>query len=245
MDIYTSQPIEDVKPGDFKSLIEKPISVHKHAINHLSSGQRKVFKEKDLLDMLERENLGKYFYKRMVDTLRFIGVPMGIERLSSILHKAILLLSPSWTPLKYQNTKSKMKKNRHLDGSEQGEFLYDYKYDILTFKIKNRDYKQSFEFQNFSIDMDVENFITGIRIFDASKVSGIDKYVLNNIVQGEFHASMKNNIITVRIKFVGEKRNKMIPIFAKQKDFTQQFTSQINSKNRFDDSEVSVPSFES
>ena len=41
---------------------------------------------------------------------------------------------------------------KHLTG--KGEFLYDYKYDILTFKMRNRNYKHSFEFQNFVADVD-------------------------------------------------------------------------------------------
>ena len=61
-------------------------------------------------------------------------------------------------------------KERHLNAIGKGQLLYDSKHDILTFKIKDRDYKMSVEFQNFTIDIDTENFVTGIRIFDASKV---------------------------------------------------------------------------
>jgi len=134
-----------------------------------------------------------------------------------------------------------MEKPRHLDGTGKGEFLYDYKYDILTFKIKEREYKMSFEFQNFVIDIDQENFVTGIRIFDASKVSGLEKHVFRNLFNGEFEASIKDNVISVRIKFVGKMRNKMLPIFTKEKDFIQQFTSPIQGKQKFVDSEVVVP----
>ena len=59
-----------------------------------------------------------------------------------------------------------MNKERHLNAPGKGEFLYDYKHDILTFKIRDRDYKMSVELQNFAIDIDTENFVTGIRIFD-------------------------------------------------------------------------------
>ncbi|MBW2969424.1 DUF2283 domain-containing protein, partial [Candidatus Woesearchaeota archaeon] len=68
--------------------------------------------------------------------------------------------------------------------------MYDYKYDILTFKMKNRNYKKSIEFQNFVIDIDNKNFVTGIRIFDASKVFNTDKYVLKNIIKGDFKANI-------------------------------------------------------
>ena len=36
-----------------------------------------------------------------------------------------------------------MTAQKHLKG--KGEFSYDYKYDILTFKMTNRNYKHSFE----------------------------------------------------------------------------------------------------
>jgi uncharacterized protein YuzE len=124
---------------------------------------------------------------------------------------------------------------------EKGEFIYDYKYDILTFKVRDRAYKTSFEFENFVIDIDKHNYVTGIRIFDVSTVSGIDKYVFKNLLHGEFKASIKDNIVTVRIKFVGKMRNKLIPIFTHEKDFVQQFSSPIPGKKRFVDSVVEVP----
>ena len=57
--------------------------------------------------------------------------------------------------------------NRHLTG--EGEMDYDYINDILFFKVKNREYDRSLEFENLVIDIDSENFIIGIQIFDASK----------------------------------------------------------------------------
>lgn len=116
-------------------------------------------------------------------------------------------------------------KNKKLIG--KGEFIYDYKYDILTFKIKDRNYKKSIEIQNFAVDIDDQDFVTGIRVFDASKVFGIDKYVLRNIVHGEFKASVEKNIMTVTIRFVGVQRNKMI--FTKKENFVHQITAPIKN----------------
>lgn len=128
-------------------------------------------------------------------------------------------------------------KNRHLDG--KGEFLYDYKYDVLTFKVKDRDYKKSIEMQNFVIDIDTKDFVTGVRIMDISKVSGMEKVLFKNLVHGDFNASIKDNIITVRLNFVGKMRNKLFPIFQQKKNFTQQLTAQ--SSKPLKDSEVKVP----
>ena len=134
-----------------------------------------------------------------------------------------------------------MNKEKHLDASGKGQFLYDYKHDILTFKIKDRDYKLSVEFQNFAIDIDTENFVTGIRIFDATQVSGLNKIVFKNLVRGEFKASIKDKIISVRLSFVGKLRNKIIPIFSKEHNFTQQVSAPLTTKYFIEDSEVIVP----
>ncbi len=132
-----------------------------------------------------------------------------------------------------------MEKTRHLKAPGKGEFLYDYKHDILTFKIKDRDYKMSVEFQNFIIDIDTEDFVTGIRILDASKVSGLNKIVFQNMMSGKFEASIQDNIISVRINFVGVFRNKLKSLFPEKENFTQQFS--VPSNENFADSIVTVP----
>ncbi|MBD3361264.1 DUF2283 domain-containing protein [Candidatus Woesearchaeota archaeon] len=104
----------------------------------------------------------------------------------------------------------------------KGEFVYDYKHDILTFKMQNRNYKKSIEFQNFVIDIDEKNYITGIRILDASKVFKIDKYILKNIIKGQFKAEVKNKIITITLNFVSKKRNKLVNLFDTKQNYVQQ-----------------------
>ena len=129
-------------------------------------------------------------------------------------------------------------KEKQLNG--KGEFLYDFKHDILTFKIKDRDYKQSIELQNFCLDIDTENFVTGVRIFDVSKVSGLKKLIFRNLTHGEFKSSVKNNIISVRLNFIGKIRNRLIPIFSKEENFTQQIVTPIESKRKIEDSTAMV-----
>ena len=58
-------------------------------------------------------------------------------------------------------------KPRHLEA--EGEMDYDYANDVLFFKIKDREYDFSIEFQNMVIDVDEEKFIVGIQIFEAYK----------------------------------------------------------------------------
>ena len=133
--------------------------------------------------------------------------------------------------MKFQDTKFKMAE-RHLDGTGKGEFLYDFNNDILMFKVKDRDYKNSAEFQNFVADIDTEGFVTGIRIFDASKVFGVDKYTLKHIVKWGFKTSVESGMITVRLSFVGQVRNKEVPV----ENFTQQLTTSLNGYNLTDSS---------
>ena len=45
----------------------------------------------------------------------------------------------------------------------KGEFDYDYKHDILFFKIKEREYGKSIETNNLIIDIDKEEYLVGIQ----------------------------------------------------------------------------------
>lgn len=121
---------------------------------------------------------------------------------------------------------------RHLDGTGKGEFLYDFNNDLLMFKVKGRDYKISAEFQNFVADIDKEGFVTGVRIFDASKVFGLDKYTLKNIVKFGFKAIVESGMITIRLNFVSKLRNGKVPV----ENFTQQLSDSLNGYNLTDSS---------
>ena len=93
--------------------------------------------------------------------------------------------------------------------NEKGKVSYDYDNDILYFKIIDREYDFSIELHNLVIDVDEEKFITGIRVFDASKVFGIPKISLRDIPEFNFKARIDQNIITVEFKFVARRRNSL------------------------------------
>lgn len=97
---------------------------------------------------------------------------------------------------------------RHLDGTGNGETKYDYSNDILLLKIKERDYKKSIELDNLVVDFDSEDFIYGLRIFDASKVLELPKESLRNIQKFDFKAMVEDNIIYIKLSFVATLRNK-------------------------------------
>ena len=102
----------------------------------------------------------------------------------------------------------------------KGEVDYDYKHDILFFKVKNREYIKSIELlDNLVIDVDKEGFLTGVQIFDAAEYLNIDKKSLLNIPNWQFNISVHENIIEIRLVFQIKVRNKIVeknPIISQQ-----------------------------
>ena len=118
-------------------------------------------------------------------------------------------------------------KNRFLDAKGQGQYDYDYTNDILLFKVKKRDYLKSIDFGNFIVDFDKEMYITGMRIFDASKIFRLSKYTLSKLNGFEFNAKFEDNEITVQLRFEVVQRNK--PVIKQGQDFSREvLNSNIN-----------------
>ena len=109
------------------------------------------------------------------------------------------------------NTKNMNMKNKEEKVLEaKGEMDYDYVNDILLFKIKNREYDYSLEFQNMVIDIDSEQFIVGIQIFDASGFLNMSKEHLRKIVNWQFKAKLQGNEFRIDLHYQGVARNKTI-----------------------------------
>ena len=92
----------------------------------------------------------------------------------------------------------------------KGEMDYDFVNDVLFFKIEDREYDFSLEFQNMVIDVDEEEFNTGIQIFEASKFLEIDKSNLKQIPRWKFEAKITGNIVEIRLFYQIEIRNRII-----------------------------------
>ena len=92
----------------------------------------------------------------------------------------------------------------------EGEMDYDYVNDILIFKVKDREYDFSMEFQNIVVDVDNEQFIVGIQIFDASKFIKIGKEHLRKITNWQFKANLENNEFRIDLRYQVVVRNKTI-----------------------------------
>lgn len=97
-------------------------------------------------------------------------------------------------------------KERILEG--KGVMDYDYINDIFFFKIDNREYDWSLEFENMVIDIDDEDFIMGIQIFDASQFLGIPREHLK-INKWQFKARITPESIEIRLICEVNIRNKI------------------------------------
>lgn len=105
------------------------------------------------------------------------------------------------------------KKVKQLKG--KGEFDYDYLHDILFFKVRDRKYEKSIELDNLVVDIDNENFIVGVQIFDASKYFGIPKNYLRVAISWKLQAkveqiSKSESKIEIRLMFQVKMRNKIL-----------------------------------
>ena len=106
------------------------------------------------------------------------------------------------------DTKNMINKERTLEA--EGEMDYDYVNDILLFKVKDRDYNFSIEFQNMVIDVDNEQFIVGIQIFDASKFLKIGKEHLRKITNWQFKAKLQDNEFRIDLYYQVVVRNQVV-----------------------------------
>lgn len=93
-----------------------------------------------------------------------------------------------------------MKENQ-LSG--KGEILYDFKYDVLTFKMTGRHYRRSIKSHNFVADIDAQGYVTGVRIFDASLVFNVGKEALTEIVECRFSSHVEDDTVSITLDFEG------------------------------------------
>lgn len=109
---------------------------------------------------------------------------------------------------------------KHLDARGKGEYTYDYRNDILLFKIKDRYYSMSIEFENLIVDIDKEGYITGLRIFDAAQVFRLSKLALNNVKRFEFNTKVEDKVITIQLRFMSVLRN--MPVIKHGQDIVRE-----------------------
>jgi len=99
---------------------------------------------------------------------------------------------------------------KHLNAKGNGEVDYDYLHDIIFFKVKDRGYQKSIEFEDIILDIDKDGFVTGIQIFDASNLFKLSREELRSIKKWAFEIKVENNVINIQLIFSVINRNKII-----------------------------------
>lgn len=62
MGIYTIRPVRELDELELKELLRnKSITISTHAFDHLGTGQRKLFKETELINTIQRESPRRIF----------------------------------------------------------------------------------------------------------------------------------------------------------------------------------------
>ena len=65
MPVDTTRPIKEMSKAELKELLRgKSLIVSPHAVDHLSEGQRKIFKESELFNMIGRETPRKAYLQK-------------------------------------------------------------------------------------------------------------------------------------------------------------------------------------
>ena len=94
-----------------------------------------------------------------------------------------------------------MKQNQQ-DG--QGTCVYDASYDILTFRT-GLWYHHSLEIGHFVVDLDEQEGVSGLRVFDASQTLGIDASFLSRLSAHDLSVQLEDGMVDIRLSLVGKK----------------------------------------
>ena len=98
----------------------------------------------------------------------------------------------------------------------KGKYTYDNENDIVMFKIKNKEYSHSNEYEEIIVDLDKNRLVSGIRIFDASEILTIKKEYLEECKEIRFNIKIKNDIIELDVKIRTIDKNNQIVHYSKK-----------------------------
>ncbi len=92
----------------------------------------------------------------------------------------------------------------HYHHIGRGICVYDRLYDTLTFQAGLL-YHHSLEFENFVVDFDEKEQVSGLRVFDASQTLGINQDFLDHVSKHSFKVSFESGVVEMRVSLVGNK----------------------------------------
>ncbi len=90
---------------------------------------------------------------------------------------------------------------------EKAKILYNFEDDIFLARPLERDYDSSFQIGNFIFDLDKNNNVKGIELINASKVFGVPKAFLKNMVSGRLELVVSDKSILIKIQIKTKIRN--------------------------------------
>ena len=85
----------------------------------------------------------------------------------------------------------------------RGTCVYDSSYDTLTFRT-GLWYHHSVEIENFAIDFDEHESVSGLRVFDASQTLDVDRTFLSTLSGYDFNAQLEDGMVQIRLSLVGK-----------------------------------------
>ena len=93
------------------------------------------------------------------------------------------------------------------DKSEKAKGGYDFEEDIFSARPLKRRYDSSVQIGNFIFDIDKKGKINGFEILNASKLFGIPKLFLKNMISGKMDIEVNEKFIRVEINIKSLIRN--------------------------------------
>jgi len=89
----------------------------------------------------------------------------------------------------------------------KGKVVYNFEEDIFLARPLERKYDSSFQVENFIFDLDKKNNICGIEIINASKLFGVPKSFLKDIISGKIELLFLDKYIQINIQIKNKVRN--------------------------------------
>ena len=97
------------------------------------------------------------------------------------------------------------------DGNEKmyqkAKVSYDFENDLFVAIPLERKYDSSFQIGDFIFDLDKKQNVNGIELLNASKVFGIPKIFLKNMISGKLEVVVSKELIRLDIQIKSKVRN--------------------------------------
>ncbi len=90
---------------------------------------------------------------------------------------------------------------------QKAKARYNFENDIFVARPLNRKYDSSFQIGEFIFDLDKKQNVNGVELLNASKVFGIPKVTLKNMISGKLEVIVSKELIQVHIQIRSKIRN--------------------------------------